>query len=260
MDGPCGMSCTEQLWGMAPTLQAPWTDTQLREDLRRSERYQMELEAKNIELNRELGVFLLQMHIAREDLERARAEKRELEARLEAASTQARELQELRMELALLRSEREERLEQEQLAVEIWGPANRRQPDATWDPPPVLLFSQGQPVEALSDPGVLLFSQGGPAEALSDPAILLFARRGEKDRPLTVGKVAADLGFKCSAQSLHRLGSHVRDAFMRAHGRVPEPRVFYDRPGVADKIGCFTERDRELIAAVVRAHGEPDVD
>ncbi len=223
---------------MAPTFDAPWTDLQLKEDLRRNERYQLELQFKNIELNRELGILLLQMHIAREDLEKVRAEKRELEAQLEVAVRDLhdasslldgpkRELQELRMELALLRSEREEREEQEQLAVEIWGPVSRRQPDATWDPPAVLLFSQA---------GI------------------------EKDRPLTVGRVAADLGFKCGAQSLHSLGSHVRDAFIRAHGRAPEPRVFYDGNGVADKIGCFTERDRELIAAVLRKHGEPDLD
>lgn len=223
---------------MAPTFDAPWTDLQVEEDLRKNERFQFELRSKNIELNRELGVLLLQMHIGREDLEKMRAEKRELEARLEVAvrdlhdsssllEEKKRELQELRMELALLRSEREEQQEQEQLAVEIWGPASRRQPDATWDPPAVLLFSQG---------------------------------KREKDLPLTVGRVAADIGVKCSAQSLHRLGSHVRDAFMRAHGRAPEPRVFYNGNGVADKIGCFTERDRELIAAVLRAHGEPGVD
>lgn len=244
MDSSCCMSCTEQLWSMSPIFDAPWMNLQLKDDLQRSERYLVELESKNIELNRELGVFLLQMHIAREDLEKVRAGKRELEALLESGVREAqelragrealssqldartRELQDLRVELALLRGECEQREEQEQLAVEIWGPANRRKPDATWDP----------------------------------PAVLLFARRSEKDCPLTVGRVAADLGFKCSPRALHLLGSHVRDAFMRAHGREPVPRVFYDKNGAADRIGCFTERDRELIAGVLRAHAELGVD
>lgn len=225
-------SCTEQLWSMTPPFDAPWTHGD-NEDSRAKE-----MEAKNIELNRSLGLLLLQIHIAREDLERVRAERAELQERLEAEMRESRELlselrdkgrelQDLRVELALLRSEREELKEQELLAVEIWGPSNRRQPDATWDPPAVLLFHQPKPAS---------------------------------DAPLSIGKVASDLGFKHGAQQLHHLGAHVREAFMRAHGKAPEPRVFFDKNGTPDRIGCFTERDREFLEAVVRRYGEPDID
>lgn len=231
-------SCTEQLWSMAQPVDAPWMCNQMREDVVASERYAREVENKNIELNRELGVFLLQMHIAREDVERARAERAELEQRLEAemresrellseVQAKTRELQDLRVELALLRSERELQEQQDQLAVEIWGPSNRRQPDATWDPPPVLLFSRSK--------------EGW-------------------DTPLSIGRVAADLGYKCGAQQVLHLGVHVREAFLRAHGRLPTPRIFYDKHGSPHRVGCFTEQDRELLAAIVRRHGEPDVD
>ena len=245
MDVSCPMlSCTEQLWSLHPTWDAPWMETALQAEVRDGKRYRIELESKNIELNRELGILLLQMHIAREDLEMVREEKRMLETQLEASlretqellasrtelcsqvATDTRELQDLRVELALLRSEREEREAQERLAVEIWGSGNPRKPDASWDP----------------------------------PAVLLFARKPDSERPLSVGRVAADIGFKSSAQHVHRLGGYVRDAFMRAHGRAPEPRVFYDKDGTPDRVACFTERDRELIAAVVRRHGEPDID
>lgn len=225
-------SCTEQLWGMPPMLEAPWMDVKARD----GSRMHAELEIKNIELSREHGLLLLQMHIAREDLETARAEKRELESLLQAAVRDmqamrdgtSRELQEQSMQLALLRREREEREEQDLLAAGIWGPT-RRQPDSSWDPLPVLLYSRG----------------GGDDTGT---------------QPLSVGKVASDMGFKCGARDVHRLGSHVRDAFMRAHGRAPEPQVFYAKDGTANRVACFTERDRELITRVVRKHGVPDVD
>lgn len=245
MDASCPtQSCTEQLWGLHPSWNAPWMETALQEEVRDGKRYRLELESKNIQLNRELGILLLQMHIAREDLERVRREKRELEVKLEESlretqgllasraelcsqlAADTRDLQDLRVQLALLRSEREEREAQERLATEIWGSCNPRKPDASWDP----------------------------------PAVLLFARKPDSERPLSVGRVAADIGFKSSAQHVHRLGGYVRDAFMRAHGRAPEPRVFYDKDGTPDRVACFTERDRELIAAVVRKHGESDID
>jgi hypothetical protein len=222
-------SCTEQLWGMTATIQAPWIPAG---DNQTSGCRVREAELKNIELNRELGVLLLQMHIAREDLENSRAERAELHCKLEdeARGSRAllqelhdkgRALQDSLIELALLRSEREE---QERLAVEIWGPLNRRQPDATWDPPPVLLYSR------------------------------------PSNEPLSICTVAADLGFKHGAQQIHGLGAHVREAFMSVHGRAPEPRVFFNKDGTADRVGCFTEGDRDFLAAVVRRHGEPDVD
>jgi hypothetical protein len=206
------------LWGMTPpAIGAAWTESMqlgaaLHDEGR--EEYCRELESKNLALGRDLGVSQLQLHIAREDLEKVRACKRALESQLEDT---ARELQEANVELSLLKREREERLEQERLAVEIWGPRTRTQPDATWDPAPVLLTAE--------------------------------------DPPITVRGVAAELGFKLSRRDLQDVGSHVRDAFMRAHGRVPELRVFHGKDGAADRIGCFTERDRKLITAVVLARG-----
>jgi hypothetical protein len=47
----------------------------------------------------------------------------------------------------------------------------------------------------------------------------------------------------------------VGEAFMRAHGRSPEPHIYYDETGMPVRICCFTERDRELIAGVVSQHG-----
>lgn len=234
MDVSCDLtaSCTEQLWGMPPMLEGPWMDVKAR-DL---SRMHAELQFKNIELSREHGLLLMQMHITREELQRAREEKQELESLLEAAvrdmkavrEGMGQELQELRVQLALLRREREEREEQELLAKEIWGPT-LRQPDSSWDPLPVLLYSRG-------------------------------SKDDTETQPLTVGKVASDMGFKCGARDVHRLGSHVRDAFMRAHGRAPDLHVFYTKDGTPDRVACFTERDRDLIARVVRKHGVPDVD
>lgn len=223
-------SCTEQLWGMTPCIQAPWIPVSDGGTCRIKE-----AELKNVELNRELCLLLLQMHLAREDLEKSRAERAELHCKLEDGMRESsellrelhekgRELQDVRMELALLRSEREE---QDKLAVEIWGQSNRRQPDATWDPPPVLLYSR--------------------------PKVTT-------DEPLSICNVAADLGFKHGAQQIHSLGAHVREVFMRVHGRAPEPRVFFSKDGAPCRVGCFTESDRDFLSAVVRRHGEPDVD
>lgn len=211
----------EQLWSMSPApLGAAWTESMqlgavLKDEAR--EAYCKELEAKNTELWKEVSISHLQLHVMREDLEKVRECRRALESQLESV---AQQLQEAQLELGLLRREREERLEQERLAVEIWGPRTRPEPDATWDPPPVLL--------------------------------------SQEDPPITIRKVAADLGVQFTRRELHEVGSHVRDAFMRAHGRLPELRVFTGSDGVSERIGCFTERDRELIASVVRAHAAGD--
>lgn len=255
-------SCTEQLWSMTPAFDAPWLHDRIRDDS--GGRHVKEVESKNIELNRELGVFLLQMHIAREDLERARREREELQASVDSGTREvrellaelkdkARQLQDMRVELALLRSER---VEQEQIAVEIWGPANRRQPDATWDTPPALLFSRDR------SPGPLLSRDRSPAPLSKRAGSDLLDKPHDPllDKPLSVCKVAADLGFKHGAPQVNHLGTHVRKAFMRAYGRAPEPRIFFARDGTPDRVGCFTERDREFLAAIVRRHGEPDVD
>jgi hypothetical protein len=240
-------ACTEQLWGM-PAIGAAWTESmqlgaalegKAREELRK------EVECKNIELGKELAVTALQLHIARQDLDKARERKKRLRSNLSAVRAEREQLtserdrltseldrmrgleqlyREAQVELALLKREREEWREQDRLAVDIWGPRVRSEPDGSWDPQPVLLFSVP------------------PATGAS---------------PVTVGRIAAELGYKCTAQHIHQLGSHVRDAFMRAHGRCPEPRVFYSKDGSAERVGCFTERDRDLIASVIRLHGEP---
>ena len=233
-------TCTEQLWGM-PAIGAAWTESmQLGAALEGRARDELckEVEFKNIELGKELAVTMLQLHIARNDLEKARERKKRLRSNLSAVRAERDQLtseldrmrgveqlyKEAQVELALLRQEREEWQEQDRLAVDIWGQKVRSEPDGSWDPQPVLLFS------------------APPATSAS---------------PVTLGRIAAELGYKCTAQHLHQLGSHVRDAFMKAHGRCPEPRVFYNKEGSAERVGCFTEGDRDLIASVIRLHGEP---
>lgn len=211
------MACPwEQMWSAHPCVfGAPWTESmQLGATLHDEgrEAYCKELEGKTVELGRELGLCQLQIHVIREDLEKVRACRRALESQLDSVQG---ELQEARMELALLRRERDERIQQERLAMEIWSTGLRKEPDVTWDPPPVLLS-------------------------------------GQDDPPLTVSRVAADLGFKFSRRELHELGASVREAFLDAHGRFPDLRVFAGQDGRAERVGFFTERDRELIASVVR--------
>ena len=218
--------CSDQLWNF-PAIGAAWTESmQLGSALHAPalQDFCKDLERKNLELGRDHSITLLQLHIAREDLEKVRAANRDFDRRLDEAG----------VELALLRKEREEQLEQDRLAIDIWGPAVRPSPDATWDPPPVLLSCKSS---GSNRPHPLWQS-------------------GAADRPLTVGRVAADLGYHCTTQHLHSLGSYVREAFMRAHGRVPEPIVFYDRDGMPERVSCFVERDRTLIETVVRAHCE----
>jgi hypothetical protein len=176
--------------------------------------YWRELGVRNAALGQELSISKLLLHVVKEDLAKVREEKRALELRMEGL---VRELQEAQMQLALLRREREERLEQEALAVEIWGARTRKEPDATWDAEPVLLS-------------------------------------GEQDPPLSIRRVADELGIKFSRREMQHVGSHVRDAFLRAHGRSPELRVFRCKDGLGERVGCFTERDRALITSVVQQY------
>ena len=216
--------CPEQLWNF-PAIGAAWTESMQLGSAMHTPALQdfcKDLEHKNVQLGNELSITMLQLHIAREDLEKVRAANHDLQRRVDEAE----------VELALLRKAREERMEQEQLAADIWGPVMKPRPDATWDPPPTLLASEGK--------------RGAHP----------LWTTGTRDQPLTVGKVAADLGYQCTAQHIHRLGTHVREAFMRANGRAPEPIVFYDRDGMPERVSCFVERDRPLIETVVRKHGE----
>jgi hypothetical protein len=128
-----------------------------------------------------------------------------------------KELEEARERLACYdRREREEE-EQHRLALSIWGA--RRQPDSTWDPPPVLL--------------------------------------SKDDRPLTVGRVVSDLGHRCTSLRVHRISALVQQAYICAHGRVPMPVIYYDSKGVPERVTSYTESDRGLIEAVIRAHCKP---
>ncbi len=112
------------------------------------------------------------------------------------------------------RREREE-LEQDRLAVAIWG--CKRQPYATWYIPPAML--------------------------------------SEVDKPVTVNRIAGELGLKCSTPgSAHRLYAQVHEAYLRAHGRQPTPVIYYDGDCIPERVGCYTERDRELIVGVLREH------
>lgn len=212
-----GCSC-EQLWNMSPiAIGAAWTESMklgavLKDEAR--EAYCKELETKNMELWKEVSVSHLQLHILREDLGTVRERDRALKLQLDSVTE---ELEETQAELSLFRRERAERLEQEWLAVEIWGPRTRPVPDATWDPSPVLL--------------------------------------SEEDPPITVRRVAADLGMCfASGKELQEVEVRVRDVFLHVHGRAPVLRVFNGPDGASERVGCFTERDRELIASVVRAH------
>jgi hypothetical protein len=127
-----------------------------------------------------------------------------------------RDLALLRDRLAQCRSA--ELDEQDALAQEIWVPMTRKQPDASWDQAPVLL--------------------------------------SDVDSPITVGAVASEMGFKCTAWHVHRLSAFVRDAYLERHKRPPVPVVYCDMNSAPDRISCYTERDRELIRDVVARFGE----
>jgi hypothetical protein len=207
-------SITQKLWGMTP-VGAFWTESMQLGGLMHTsacEDFNRELESKNLVLSHELTMARLRASVLEEDLQRTNAM-----------------LGEAQVELALLRREREEMEEQDRLARNIWGPVMRSKPDATWDPPPVLLFHQ--PKEAGAGLG--------------------------QDLPLSIGRVAGELGFDTTGQEVHRLGLLVRLQYVRANGKPPELKVYYNKDGAPERISCFTERDRELITTVVRQYGMP---
>ena len=174
----------------------------------------------------------------RDDLKEARAQQGILRA----------ELDEARVELALLRKEREEQLEMERLSVEIWGPSTRARPDATWDPEPVLLMSDAERVP-IPPPPYQLMTEREHALCKSNPATA-------QNPPVSIARIAGELGFKNEAHDVHRLGSQVRQAFLLAHGKSPELKIYYDKQGVPERISCFAESDRGLIEETIRRHGE----
>lgn len=107
-------------------------------------------------------------------------------------------------------------VDQDALARDLWVPVVRSEPDGSWDPPPVLL--------------------------------------SEVEGSVTVGGIAAELGFKCTAHHVHQLERFVRDAYMLEHKGCP---CRWCTTTAATRPICYTERDRALITAVVRLHGEP---
>lgn len=92
-----------------------------------------------------------------------------------------------------------------------------KQVDASWDPEPVDIF---------------------------DP------------RPLTVGRVVSELGYKRTPQHVHRIGALVHEAYVNAYGRSPFPRVHYAQDGTPESVSCYTEDDRGLITGVIVEHAE----
>ena len=275
----------KQLWTMTP-VGAAWTESmELGGQLHGQaiDEFYQELYDSNVKLNGELGATRLHLQFARETAEQVRTTNRAL----------LLSLHEAHVELELLRKERDAQAELDRLAVDIWGPVKRSKPDGSWDPPPVLLCSTPSPSSLAVKTGsnhplysttpspsslAVVNSKTGRDHPLysTTPSSSYLAVVNSKtannpgrnhshssnvclnpsDPPITVGRIAAELGFKSDAMNVHRLGGHVREAFMRAHGKAPEPLVYYNEGGVATRIGCFTERDRELISCVVREHGE----
>lgn len=256
---PCPM---KQLWTMTP-VGAAWTESmELGGQLHGQaiDEFYQELYDSNVKLNGELGATRLHLQFARETAEQVRTTNRAL----------LLSLHEAHVELELLRKERDAQAELDRLAVDIWGPVKRSKPDGSWDPPPVLLCSTPSPSSLAVKTGSNhpLYSTTPSPSSLAVVNSKTANNPGRNhshssnvclnpsDPPITVGRIAAELGFKSDAMNVHRLGGHVREAFMRAHGKAPEPLVYYNEGGVATRIGCFTERDRELISCVVREHGE----
>jgi len=255
---------TKQLWSMTP-IGAAWTESmQLGGQLHGAaiEEFYRDMYATNVELNSELGATQLHLQFARESMEQLRAVNRSVMLSLQEANQELellrkereenqRALQDANQELDVLRKERDARDELEKLACDIWGPATRSRPDATWDPPPVLLSPE--PKGKTVNPG--RHHGGATTTTTTTGGTSTLSCVNPTDPPVTVGKIAAEMGFRSDAQHVHRLGGFVREAFMRAHGRSPEPHIYYDETGMPVRICCFTERDRELIAGVVLQHG-----
>ena len=132
-----------------------------------------------------------------------------------------RQLDETREEISLLRKEQQWRGEQERIIDDIWGPIVKPRPDVTWDPPPVLLSEV------------------------------------DNEGPVTLKGVATELGLKLDDRELATVSSRVQEVYEGAHGKLPDPRVFYDEKGWAQRVGCFTQRDRRILVRCLTGH---DVD
>jgi hypothetical protein len=242
-------SCTQKLWAMTP-IGAAWTETmQLGACLeaKAREEYVMEVQSKNMQLAEELGMYMLHLQVTGEQLQKvqvahgstpppspslmtcwqaelqAAREKLDGHAQVESElKAKLRTHEEVESELVMVRErlreyERREREEQEQdrLAIAVWG--CRRQADASWDAPPVLL---------------------------TEHAV---------DKPITIGQIARELGMR---DNMQRLSAHVHQAYMRAHRTPPALVIYYDNEGLPERVSCFTERDRGFITDALKAYTE----
>jgi hypothetical protein len=212
---------TQQLWSMQTPIGAAWTESMRLgykyHDQARDEFFK-DVQAKNAYLAEQLGVCAMQLNLLKVIPASSPSAASPVAAcdpgcEQEAKLIVERELEEARERLAVYQQREEELDEQDRLARRIWGA--RRMPDASWDRPAELVC---------------------PARA----------------KPLTVGKIISELGYKATPARVHRVCAHVQEAYTRAHGRVPVPVVYYDETGTPDRVSCYTEDDRELITDVVR--------
>jgi hypothetical protein len=76
------------------------------------------------------------------------------------------------------------------------------------------------------------------------------------DQSLTVKRVAYENGYKCGKKDLYKLSGHLYNVFMHTRGRPPHIKIVKDESGIPCSMGCFVERDRGLILAVLDKFGE----
>lgn len=76
------------------------------------------------------------------------------------------------------------------------------------------------------------------------------------NQSLTVKRVAYENGFKCGKKDLYKLSGHLYNVFMHTRGKPPHIKIIRDESGIPSSMGCFVERDRGLILAVLEKFGE----
>lgn len=109
--------------------------------------------------------------------------------------------------------------EQDKLAKDIWTTRGRKDPDGSWDPQPVLLDSP------------VLRSSTAP--------------------PVTLSQVLRGLNLHYDTAVMRKLACTVLEAYKRTYGVTPRPTVYYDDDGHVERLGCYTEDDRDFIEDVV---------
>ena len=211
---------TQQLWAMQTPIGAAWTESmqlgcKYHEQAR--DDFCKDVQAKNACLAEQLGLCAMRLNLLKVNAPAMTHASSPVacdpDRAQEAKLAVERELEEARGQLAVYQQREEGLEEQDRLARSIWGA--RRLPDATWD----------LPTEMLCSPDT---------------------------KPLTVGRVISNLGYRVTPARVHRICAHVQAAYTRKHGRIPVPVVYYDENGTPDRVSCYTEADRELIAGVVQ--------